>query len=315
MPLAQFRNWNPVAQAWLDNHAREFDLLIFDHLIPAVYLKAGMPRSILVEQNAEFSLWMRAAETHQQWYLRPLLRLEALRLRNFEQKICTAVKTVVTLTPEDKALLAPLAPNTPFEVIPPCLPRDPLVGLANPQPPPGKKILFVGTLSWEPNSDGLLWFVEEIWPQVLTRHPDAVLEVIGRGLSITAQETLAQAPGIQLLGFQKNLASFYSDARIVIAPLRFGSGFKLKVLEGMAYGVPVVTTSVGAEGFASNGEVPVTLCRTNQQWHDSIDLLLGDDIVWADCSQIQRSAFITHFSAESRTLQFKNLIDKFLHTN
>lgn len=315
IPLAPFRNWHPVPQAWLDQHAQEFDLLIFDHLIPAVYLKAGMPPAILIEQNAEYSLWMRAAESHKHWYLRPLLRLEALRMRSFEQKVCNAVKAVVTLTPEDRALLAPLAPATPFEVIPPCLPKDPLVGLTSLQPPPGKRILFVGTLSWEPNSDGLLWFAKDIWPLVLTHHPDAVLEVVGRGLSVAAQKTLAQVQGIHLLGFQECLAPFYSGARIVIAPLRFGSGFKLKVLEGMAYGVPVVTTTVGAEGFAINGVLPVTLCETNQQWQDSIDLLFVDDNVWAECSQIQRVAFITRFSAESRTLLFNNLTNYILHTN
>ena len=146
LPLSVFRNWQPEARDWLNQHAQAYDLLLFDHLIPAQYHQAGMPPAILVEQNAEFSLWERAATAHPRWYLRPLLRLEAWRMRTFEQRACRSVQAVVTLTPEDAALLAPLAPGTRFEVIPPCLMEDPRKNLPPQSRPPGS-----GCYLWAPS--------------------------------------------------------------------------------------------------------------------------------------------------------------------
>lgn len=308
LPLAPYRNWNPDVQAWVDRFAGDFDLLVFDHLIPAVYLRKGMPPAILVEQNAEYSLWERAAKTHSQWLLRPLMRLEAFRMRAFEQRICRTVRQVVTLTQEDASLLAPLAPDTPFEVIPPCLMSDPLEGRNMPSPPSGKRFLFVGTLSWEPNADGLTWFIKAIWPKILARHPDASFDIVGRGLNTATAREWARVPGLRLHGFQEDLAPFYASARAVLAPLRFGSGFKLKVLEGMAWGVPVVTSTVGSEGFGRRDPSPFPICQTEQDWMIEIDRLLMDDDAWVVQSQNQRTRFILEFSFKARVDRIQSAI-------
>lgn len=310
LPMAPFRNWHPAAQDWLDQHAPDFDLIMTDHLIPMVYYRKTMPPAILVEQNAEFSLWERAAAVHARWYLRPLLAFEAARMRAFEQRACRAARTVVTLTPEDAALLSPLAASTPVEVIPPCILSAPLQGFTPPSPPSGKRFLFVGTLSWEPNSDGLLWFTREIWPQVLLRHPDATLDVVGRGLPAAAHAKLTQVPGLQLHGFQEHLAPFYAKARVIVAPLRFGSGFKLKVLEAMAFGIPVLTTPVGAEGFATGTGFPLQVCSDTSQWHTQIDSLLSDDAEWSHQSGIQLAGVRDHYSLASRSLKFEALFHR-----
>jgi glycosyltransferase involved in cell wall biosynthesis len=309
LPLAAYRNWHPEAQAWIDRQVPAFDAVVFDTLVSAVYHRAGMPPAILIEMNAEHVLWCRAAATHARWILRPALLLESLRVRAFEARACRASKTVVTLTPEDAAHLAPLAPHTRFQVIPPCLLEEPRPLGGPPLPiPSGKQFLFVGTLSWEPNVDGLLWFVRTVWPKVRERHPDAVFNVIGKGLPEAAAGFLAASPGLRLLGFQEDLAPHYASARVVLAPLRFGSGIKLKVVEALSCGVPVLTTPVGAEGFATDEGLPFEVCGTNGEWLWEIDRLLLDDEAWSSQSQRQRRAYQTRYSTEARSQAFQRLL-------
>jgi glycosyltransferase involved in cell wall biosynthesis len=157
--------------------------------------------------------------------------------------------------------------------------------------------------------DGLLWFAREVWPQVHVRHPEAEFDIVGRGLPQSAQAFLAQIPGLRLQGFQQELRPFYEKARLVVAPLRFGSGFKLKVLEAMAQGVPVLTSPVGAEGFTQGGRLPIQTCLSEKDWHSKIDRLLVEDEAWSVQSQVQRDSFLRDFTPESRGLKFNQLFE------
>ncbi len=118
----------------------------------------------------------------------------------------------------------------------------------------GKEIIFIGGYAWPPNVDGALWFARDIWPHIHRAVPDAFFSVIGSNPT-TEINNLKDVPGINVVGYVPETAPFLNRAAISIAPLRYGGGLKGKVNEAMAYGVPVVTTSVGAQGFnAKNGE-------------------------------------------------------------
>lgn len=111
---------------------------------------------------------------------------------------------------------------------------------------------FVGMLSIAHNDDGLSWFLREGMPELLRRHPDAVLHVVGRGASPTVLE-LAERLGasVRLHGYVEDLDALVGSCCAMVNVLRFGSGVKIKVLDALARGLPVVTTDVGAEGIGS----------------------------------------------------------------
>jgi len=108
-------------------------------------------------------------------------------------------------------------------------------------------ILFVGALDHPPNSDGISWFLEEVWPN-FDPNDGWCVDLVGRGAPKTLA-TLAEAKGVSLHGWIDDLRPFYQKARVAILPLRFGGGTKLKLLEAVAHGVPVVTSSAGLEGL------------------------------------------------------------------
>lgn len=110
-----------------------------------------------------------------------------------------------------------------------------------------RRMLFVGNLGYPPNADAVRRLANEILPEVRRSHPDVRLQVVGPGSAAVAE--LASRPGVVIEGFVPDLADVYSTAELVVAPIFSGSGTKLKVLEALAHGVPVVTTSEGIAGL------------------------------------------------------------------
>ena len=110
------------------------------------------------------------------------------------------------------------------------------------------EIFFVGTLGYYPNADAALYFCREILP-LIREKKDVLFRIVGMGSS-EALECMSKQSGVELMGYQENLAPFYAQAALFAVPLRAGTGTRLKILEAFAHGCVVVSTSIGAEGLA-----------------------------------------------------------------
>jgi O-antigen biosynthesis protein len=120
--------------------------------------------------------------------------------------------------------------------------------------PGSQELIFIGGFKWEPNIDGIQWFVKEIWESIHVRMPGAVMTVIGSHPTEAVLE-LDKISGVNVIGYVPDTNPYLKRAAISIAPLRYGGGMKGKVTEAMSLGLPVVTTSVGAQGLnAVSGE-------------------------------------------------------------
>jgi glycosyltransferase involved in cell wall biosynthesis len=114
---------------------------------------------------------------------------------------------------------------------------------------PGEPVvLFVGALWRSENEDAALWLLREIWPRVRAKLPEARLVIAGADPTAPVREGVMATEGATLTGHVDSLAEYYRRASVAVAPLRFGAGVKLKAVVAMMWGVPVVATSVGAEG-------------------------------------------------------------------
>jgi len=112
-----------------------------------------------------------------------------------------------------------------------------------------KNLLFVGSFDHSPNVDGLIWFINNILPKVLSSNPDLILNIIGSNTPGKINEL--RNKNINVLGYVKNniLENYYKKSKICIAPLRYGAGVKGKIIEAMYNQIPVITTTIGAEGL------------------------------------------------------------------
>jgi GT2 family glycosyltransferase/SAM-dependent methyltransferase len=170
-----------------------------------------------------------------------------------------------------------------------------------------RDILFVAGFAHSPNVDGACWLVENILPLVRARVPQAQLYLVG---SNPTEEVKALAGvGVNVLGYvdDSTLATLYRSARVVVAPLRYGAGVKMKVLEAMAHGVPVVTTSVGAQGLPGLTEaIPVS--DAPEQIADALVELLTDDARWLAVSDAAGNYIGQHFSVESMAEALRRML-------
>jgi glycosyltransferase involved in cell wall biosynthesis len=145
----------------------------------------------------------------------------------------------------------------------------------------GKNIIFVGSLDYEANRDGVLWFVGKIWPEVTKAVPKARLTIVGKN---PGNDILAcQSEIISVTGSVKSVEPYYRQARVCIVPLRSGGGTRLKILEALAYGIPIVSTSIGCEGIQIN-QNNMIVADQPAQFVEGIKKLMLNDQQWQKIS-------------------------------
>lgn len=110
-------------------------------------------------------------------------------------------------------------------------------------------VLFVGIMSWEPNSTGVDSFVNNCWPQIKEKVPEAIFRIVGKGVSQQYYNNWIKNDGIEILGFVDDLNLVYNESSVVIAPIYSGAGTNIKVLEGMSYSRPLVISTFASRGF------------------------------------------------------------------
>jgi polysaccharide biosynthesis protein PslH len=236
------RFWSAAMVKTLRQAADEkgIDLLQVEYqqMVPLVHgLPANM--SILDLHNVESALVDSYARARQ-GPSALLFRAEAAALRRMERQTVGAFDHVVVVSEQERARLTPgarsvlVCPNgrEPSDVLPEA--PDPVVA-------------FVATMGWAPNVDAALWLAREIWPQVLQRVPRAQLLLVGKDPT-PAVRALADG-NVEVTGTVADVRPYLARARVVVAPLRAGGGTRLKIMEALDVGRPVVATSLGCEGM------------------------------------------------------------------
>lgn len=135
---------------------------------------------------------------------------------------------------------------------------------------PGTTLLFVGPLDYRPNADAVRWLLRGILPLVRRAHPEVRLRLVGRGTDSV------KADGVDALGYVEDVGTEFDRADVLVAPLRMGSGTRLKILEAMARGVPVVSTPLGLSGIAAEPGQHVLLGRTSPELSAAVIQILED---------------------------------------
>jgi sugar transferase (PEP-CTERM/EpsH1 system associated) len=208
-----------------------------------------LPPTIFDAHNAEWVLQARMGATDLA-NRRPLgglySTLQAARLRPYEGAVVTTVQAVAAVSRADAAALERVGRPRRLVLVPngvdtAGLPRRPGDG-------DDRTVLFTGTMDYRPNVDAVVWFVARVWPLVRARAPEARFRIVGRAPT-PAVRALTASPGVDVTGEVAAVGPFFAEAAAYVAPLRIGGGSRLKLLEACAHGVPIVSTSLGAEGI------------------------------------------------------------------
>jgi hypothetical protein len=209
------------------------------------------------------------------------LQREAERQEAIEVACAEAADLTVAVSTDEKAALLELVPHAAVEVLP---------NIFNipPEPPAGvegrKGLLFVGGFWHRPNGDAVCWFVDRILPRILSEAPETVLTIVGSNISEEVR-ALGERPGVEARGFVEDLVPLFRASRAFVAPLRYGAGMKGKVGQSMAHGLPVVATTVGAEGMGLRPGEHILVADREEEFAAEVLRLLRDDALWARLSE------------------------------
>jgi glycosyltransferase involved in cell wall biosynthesis len=139
----------------------------------------------------------------------------------------------------------------------------------------GDSLVFVGAMHWRPNQDAIQYFVDEILPLVRDRRPDVSIAVVGQEPPAHIQK-LDSLPGVHIVGRVDDVRPYVDAATVYVVPLRIGGGTRLKILEALAMGKAVVSTSVGAEGLDVVDGEHILIADSADEFADRIERLLAD---------------------------------------
>lgn len=138
-----------------------------------------------------------------------------------------------------------------------------------------KNVLFCGSLDYEPNKTGLLWFYKNVWPLLNARIPGLILYIVGRGAREPYKELINDST-VKFIGEVEDVAPWYKKCNVAIAPLLQGSGTRLKILEAMSLGNPIVSTAIGAEGIECVSGRDILIANEPGDFADKIISLVSD---------------------------------------
>lgn len=252
-----------------------YDLLVLDGIgvaeVGRFAREAGHRLPIAFrEHNVEGALVARGLPLLPGWRrIEMLSRLR--RYRAIESNLGRYCDLVLAISAVDAAQLRASCPGFPVEPLPP--PIDVEHYRPSAAPPRGKELVFIGGFGWPPNVEAMRWFVEEVWPAVRGRHPDARLNVVGDH----PPPWLRSAPNVTALGFVPDEREVVARARAVVVPVRYGSGVRIKILHSLAMGKAVVSTRIGAEGIAVEHGHSALIGDTPEEFARAVCTTLEDD--------------------------------------
>lgn len=279
--LNVFRNFSNLFQNKVDGIAKMHPIILVDHYEMFQYVPNDFKGKVIMHtHNAEFMLWQRMSELSLNPIKKLILKLEANRVKKYE-KIIFKKSDLIFSTPSDIDLYQKHGFDVSKHRVTYHLGNDTLLKLADLEfDKTEKAITFIGTLSWEPNIDGICWFLDNCWESIKKEHPDCKVYILGKKADGRIVKSAKNDSQVIFTGFVKELDEYLQKTRVYIAPLRFGSGMKVKVLEGLYRGNPCVTTSVGAEGLELVNGDNIIIGDNPEAFINGCLTLLEDETTW-----------------------------------
>jgi glycosyltransferase involved in cell wall biosynthesis len=276
VPFIVKRHFHPPVLGRLREACRTqvFDGVYCDHLSMLEYGRRLDLPIVLDAHNVEFEIIRRYAETLGASPLRLIAELEWRRLERYERRWYPACRLIFAVSEVDGRTIREFAGDqvpvigVPISVDAHAVPHD-RRAVNDPE------LLFVGGLHWPPNADAVSYFLADIFPAVQEAVPQARVTVVGKGAEALARR-FGQNPGVRFAGHVEDVEQFFRSSRVMVVPIRSGSGMRVKILDALARQVPTVTTSIGCEGIEVVPGTHILVGDTPREFAGQVTRLLTD---------------------------------------
>jgi len=237
---------------------------------------ARQPKTILDQHNAVYLIPRRLADATGNPVKRMLLSEESRKIARFEVETCQQFDRVVWVTEEDRSAIDLVSNGQTSRAADPVIPIcvDPQGTVPITRQPEAKRVIFLGGMHWPPNAEGIIWFARMVWPLVLKEEPGAKLTIIGKNPPSTF--AMDGSDSIELAGYVEDLSHYLSETAVFVVPLHSGGGMRVKILDAWCWGLPVVSTSIGAEGLRYKDRSNLLVADNVREFADAVIRLLGN---------------------------------------
>ncbi|MFH1924783.1 MAG: glycosyltransferase [Planctomycetota bacterium] len=283
----------------------EFDLVVCDFVQMArnAIGLPGPPR-LLFEHNVEAEIFKRHATSGPGWARRKYMALQWRKMRRFEARAGRDFDGVVAVSDRDRRIFEEEYGWRHVHTI------DTAVDTSFYEPQSNgeeaDRLVFVGSMDWLPNLDGVEFFVRQVWPRIRAARPRATFQIVGRNPN-QAVLRMGAIDGIEVAANVPDVRPYLAGAAVVVVPLLVGGGTRLKIFEAMAMAKAVVSTSLGAEGLKVTPGKHIELADTPESFADIVAHLLSDHERRAQLGHNAREYVCKNFSAEKIARQFDRI--------
>lgn len=284
-PFQIARFYNLRIDGHIDNVVKNknIDLIVYQGLAMTQYQRSAMCKKIYRVHNLEFKVWeLLAAQTKN--YLKKLVnQWLSNSLKPYEECELKDLSAAITLSFEEEKILNNFYPKKKIATIPISINSRSSFKYSAEK----KGILFIGSLDWQPNREGLDWFLENVYP-ALRNIP---LTIAGKG------NFKCDIKNVTVIPNYESTEELLASHRMIIVPLLSGAGIRIKILEALKFGMPLISTSIGAEGIDSD-QGSMIIEDAAEQWISQIQKTYEQPSVLLDMSQKAKTSFENNYSEE-----------------
>jgi len=306
LPVAGMRWRSQAMRATIDDllSKHRFDAKICDFLFPSINI-GDLSDWVLFQHNVETVIWERHAESGRTPVHRAYFQLQAKRMFEWEKSVCQTAAHVVAVSEADEKTMQNRfgirkTSSVPTGVDLEYFQRPSDTGVQ-------RDLVFVGSMDWMPNIDGMRWFLDEVFPLIRSKLPACSLAIVGRNPPAAILSEAAD-PLITVTGTVPDVRPFLWNSALSIVPLRVGGGTRLKIFEAMAAGTPVVSTTIGAEGLPLRHGETIRIGDFGGHFANECLLLLEDRATRENMTQDGLALIRSKFSWEQVTRSFEHAL-------
>lgn len=243
-----------------------FDVVLLESLFMTPYIDSVRRFSnasvVLRSHNLEYIIWERVAKGARNPAKKSYLKLLARQLKNYELMVFEQVDAIVAISAEDRKKYLQLGFSGPIQTIPFGLDTGRFEPAFDVQPE--LTLFHLGSMDWIPNLEGVLWFLDEVWPEIIKKTPNATLHLAGREMPEEISDR--KDPNVVIVGTVDDAFSFMKKHSVMVVPLLAAGGIRVKIIEGMALGKAIISTSIGAEGIDYTDGSDIIIADTPEEF-------------------------------------------------
>lgn len=284
----------------------DFDIVHVESLFMTSYIgtvrRLSKAAVVLRSHNLEFVIWEKIAVGTDNLARRTYLKYLSRKLKEYELSMLGQVDGIAAISEEDKKHFRTLGSQKPMVNIPFGVPISDYN--LEPSVEPELALFHIGAMDWSPNLEGIVWFLEDVWPLIHSRFPELRFYIAGRNMPEFLTRT--PHPNVLYCGEVEDAKQFMREKAIMVVPLLSGGGIRVKIIEGLALQKAIISTSLGAEGILCENDNNILLADTPSMWLEAVEKLVNNKELVRKLGEAGRKLATQHYDNQVIT---GNLVD------